>query len=138
MHTKQDDLWAKQPDASVCFFTPLVCQRDSQDMLSLFAAAASFNAPTTMVGQSAVMMRTEVARTVPQMAMPSVKDAKGLSDEDIAKEILTAQKARCPRPAAGPPLPRCTHPPSLHPTPFTLQELFELRKKVKTRQEVRT
>lgn len=77
-------------------------------MLSLFAAAASFNAPTSMVGQSAVVMRTEVARTVPQMAMPSLKDAKGLSDEDIAKEILTAQK-----------------------------ELFELRKKVKTRQEVK-
>ena len=94
----------------VSYFAPPLglCQRDSQDMLSLFAAAASFNAPTTMVGQSAVMMRTEVARTVPQMAMPSVKDAKGLSDEDIAKEILTAQKARCPRPAAGPPLPQHT------------------------------
>ena len=48
----------------------------------------------TMVGQS-VAMRTEVARTVPQMALPSIADAKALSDEDIAKEILTAQKARC-------------------------------------------
>ena len=83
----------------VSYFPPRApAQRDctAEDMLSLFAAAASFNAPTTMVGQSAVMMRTEVARTVPQMAMPSLKDAKGLSDEDIAKEILTAQKARCP------------------------------------------
>ena len=107
----------------------------SKIMLSLFAAAASFNAPATMVGQS-VAMRTEVARTVPQMALPSIADAKALSDEDIAKEILTAQKARCALPAAGPPLPRCVKP---HSTliPFALQELFELRKKVKTRQEVR-
>ena len=74
-------------------------------MLSLFAAAASFNAPATMVGQS-VSIRTEVARTVPQMALPSIADAKALSDEDIAKEILTAQKARCALPAAVPPLPR--------------------------------
>ena len=83
-------------------------------MLSLFAAAASFNAPATIVGQS-VAMRTEVARTVPQMALPSMKDAKALSDEDIAKEILTAQKARCARAVSGPPLPRCIQPHSIPP-----------------------
>ena len=76
-------------------------------MLGLFAAAASFNAPTTMVGQSAVMVRTDIARVVPQMAMPSLKDAKGLSDEDISKEILTAQKVRWP-PSDVPSLPHCT------------------------------
>ena len=79
---------------SALYSSPGAAVSRSKIMLSLFAAAASFNAPATMVGQS-VAMRTEVARTVPQMALPSIADAKALSDEDIAKEILTAQKARC-------------------------------------------
>ena len=94
---------------SAPYSSPGAAVSRSKIMLSLFAAAASFNAPATMVGQS-VAMRTEVARTVPQMALPSIADAKALSDEDIAKEILTAQKARCALPAAGPPLPRCVKP----------------------------
>lgn len=60
-----------------------------------------------IVPMHAVPQRT-VSRPTPQMALPSLEDAKSLSDDEIAKEILTAQK-----------------------------ELFELRKKVKTRQEVK-
>ena len=48
-----------------------------------------------------------VAEQMAQMALPSIDDARSLSDEDIQKEITNAKK-----------------------------ELFELRKKVKTRQEV--
>ena len=56
-----------------------------------------------LVPASAVTQRSScVARSIPQMAMPSLKDAKGLSDEDIAKEILTAQKARCSPPLCRP------------------------------------
>jgi len=61
----------------------------------------------------AVPMRTLRAPSAsvasePRMALPSIDDARSLSDEDIQKEITNAKK-----------------------------ELFELRKKVKTRQEVK-
>merc|ERR1712146_824435 len=61
------------------------------------------------VSMHAVQQSASVARSAqPQMALPSIKDAETLSDEELSKEVLTAQK-----------------------------ELFELRKKVKTRQEVK-
>mmetsp|Transcript_10910 Transcript_10910/g.24863 ORF Transcript_10910/g.24863 Transcript_10910/m.24863 type:complete len:105 (-) Transcript_10910:386-700(-) len=72
-------------------------------LVAFVQSAVAFRAPMTAVPQL-----SSVARAAPQMALPSMADAKSLSDEEIAKEILTAQK-----------------------------ELFELRKKVKTRQEVK-
>ena len=82
---------------------------------------------------TAVPQLSSVARAAPQMALPSMADAKSLSDEEIAKEILTAQKVRGARPLC---LTR-RHPPSASPVlTVRSQELFELRKKVKTRQEV--
>ena len=97
------------------------------------------------------------------MAMPTIDDAKNLSDDELNQEIVNAQKVRCDRLAgASPPrrprfapgvahrlggggaLPRSSSSPSLRasppsrPLPLAAQELFELRKKVKTRQDVKS
>ena len=52
--------------------------------------------------------RSAAARSCVRMALPKIEDARSLSTEEIEKEIATAKK-----------------------------ELFELRKKVKTRQQVK-
>jgi len=66
-----------------------------------------------LVSTSALRLPVATARVAsraaaPQMAMPSLDDARNLSTDEIEKEIATAKK-----------------------------ELFELRKKVKTRQQVK-
>lgn len=137
-------------------------------LVALLQPVAALRMPVHAVQQRA-------GRTLqPQMALPSMKDAETLSDEELNKEIVTAQKARRssarpslaqrslrfgPRGLSEPivPAPRSSQPsrppplglrrpgicchgrakcPQL-PTLRATQELFELRKKVKTRQEVR-
>ena len=57
-------------------------------LVALLQPAAALRMPVHAVQQRA-------SRTLqPQMALPSMKDAMALSDEEVAKEIVTAQKAR--------------------------------------------
>ena len=76
-----------------------------------------------------------------RMALPKIEDARSLSTEEIEAEIVNAKKARAPaaRHLRARPLRARAHdaerpPPTAPPS----QELFELRKKVKTRQQVGT
>ena len=79
----------------------------------LFVVFAALLAPASAlrVSMHAVQQSASVARSAqPQMALPSIKDAETLSDEELSKEVLTAQKVSCgparaghaPKPA-GPP-----------------------------------
>merc|ERR1719198_2492327 len=72
-------------------------------LVALLVAPASCLQLTAFSGA-----RVTRSSSAPSMALPSIADAKNLSDDEIVAEIFSAQK-----------------------------ELFELRKKVKTRQEVK-
>tara|TARA_B110001452_G_scaffold262809_1_gene263323 strand:+ start:2404 stop:2763 length:360 start_codon:yes stop_codon:yes gene_type:complete len=58
--------------------------------------------PTAALRMPVHAVQQRAGRTLqPQMALPSMKDAEALSDEELNKEITTAQKARR---SAAPPL----------------------------------
>ena len=129
-------------------------------LLALVAAASGLQLAAAPRPAAAVATR----RAAPLMAMPTIDDAKNLSDDELNQEIVNAQKVRCdrlagmspprrPRFAPGvaraPPRRRRRPPPQLllpssapprisRPLPLPAQELFELRKKVKTRQDVKS
>ena len=129
-------------------------------LLALVAAASGLQLAAAPRPAAAVATR----RAAPLMAMPTIDDAKNLSDDELNQEIVNAQKVRCNRLAgASPPRrPRfapgvarhtasaaAAPPPQLllpssaplrfsRPLPLAAQELFELRKKVKTRQDVKS
>jgi ribosomal protein L29 len=116
---------------------------------------------TTSGLQVAVPARPAAARSAVRMAMPSMEDARSLSTEEIEKEIVSAKKVRAAAAAAAAssrpsPAPSrhvaergestyfsVPNSPPCRPSALTRrclptsQELFELRKKVKTRQQVR-
>ena len=128
-------------------------------LLALVAAASGLQLAAAPRPAAAVATR----RAAPLMAMPTIDDAKNLSDDELNQEIVNAQKVRCDRlagaspprrprfapgvarappqrrrrlPPAPPPQLRAS--PHSHPLPLAAQELFELRKKVKTRQDVKS
>ena len=128
-------------------------------LLALVAAASGLQLAAAPRPAAAVATR----RAAPLMAMPTIDDAKNLSDDELNQEIVNAQKVRCnrlagtspprrPRFAPGvaraPPRRRRRLPhtallpaqrlPAFSPAPLAAQELFELRKKVKTRQDVKS
>ena len=129
-------------------------------LLALVAAASGLQLAAAPRPAAAVATR----RAAPLMAMPTIDDAKNLSDDELNQEIVNAQKVRCDRLAgASPPrrpsfapgvarappwrrrcLPRSSSSPAprlsafSRPLPLAAQELFELRKKVKTRQDVKS
>ena len=81
-----------------------------------------------------------------RMALPSIDDANKLSDDELTQEIFNAKKvsahdAHCPRTQSACMIFWCSfyRSPLLAlsaPVTIRLQELFELRKNVKTRQQV--
>ena len=124
-------------------------------MLALMLTAAS--GLRLVVGSTRANTVSRAAHAC--MAMPKLEDARSLSTEEIQQEIATAKKVRrAPPPPTKPasphartigpaptPLrpgasssvhPGCTHP-DVAPSFLCVQELFELRKKVKTRQQVK-
>ena len=130
-------------------------------LLALVAAASGLQLAAAPRPAAAVATR----RAAPLMAMPTIDDAKNLSDDELNQEIVNAQKVRCdrlagaspprrprfapgvarapprrrrrlPRSSSSPPAPRL--PAFSRPLPLAAQELFELRKKVKTRQDVKS
>merc|ERR1712023_187446 len=82
----------------------------AMQLFSFLLAAFALLAPASALQLTALSGAPAIRSScsAPRMALPSIADAKNLSDEEIVAEIFSAQK-----------------------------ELFELRKKVKTRQEVK-
>ena len=106
--------------------------------LFLFALLATASGLRIFVGTA----RATTARAcAANMALPKIDDARSLSTEEIEAEIATAKKVRDRALSRGGAInPFFISPRSVPTSSRSLsfqQELFELRKKVKTRQQVK-
>ena len=70
-------------------------------LLLALVAAASAGLQLAAAPRPAAAVTTR--RAAPLMAMPTIDDAKNLSDDELNQEIVNAQKVRCDRLAGAPP-----------------------------------